>query len=153
MKAELEQQLNKDFPHVFYREANGRDPFSIFYFEVGDGSEPLIRKTAEKLEPLFVKQIAEDPEGFKFGYYRTSQIKEKYGILRWYLSGGTDEMYEIVSKAEHESSEVCEQCGAPGKFRGFGTGWFYTACIEHCKEEDKDNLELLEYLADKEKRK
>ncbi len=142
MKDELCKKLNKEFPHVFYREPYGKDPFSMFYLEVNDGWFDLIYKAAKKLEPLFVKAIKKDPEGYKFGYYRTSQIKEKFATLRWYLSGGTDEMYKIVSQAEKKSAKVCEQCGKKGKIRG--QGWVYTACFDCSKPEDRDNLEIVE---------
>ncbi len=66
---------------------------------------------------------------------RASQIKEKYGTLRFYMTGGTPEMYTIVDKAESQSSKTCETCGKPGKLRGHG--WYYTACAKHTKKEDK----------------
>lgn len=147
MKDELCKKLNEDFPHVFYREPNGNDPFSMFYFEVGDGWYKIIADGASKLEPLFVEQIKKDPEGFSFGYYRTSQLKEKFGTMRWYLSGGTDKMYDICDSVERKSAKICEQCGKPGKLRG--GGWVYTSCLEHSKPEDRDNLEYLENEYDK----
>ena len=62
---------------------------------------------------------------------RVSQIKEKYGTLRFYLTSGTDKMYKIVELAERKSARTCEACGKPGKLRG--RGWVYTACKKHIK--------------------
>ena len=152
MKDELQVALVKDFPHVFYRDPiPGREPWSMFGFECSDGWEPLLREAATKLEPLFAQGIANDPEGFKFGYYRTSQIKEKYGTLRWYLSGGTEEMEAIINKAEIKSHKTCEQCGKKGKVRGHG--WLYCACFEHTELEDRDNFEVVKEAHKKHSRK
>lgn len=151
MKDKLEKQLVKDFPHVFHRDSNGMEPWSMFGIEFSDGWEPSLRRAAEKLEPLFIKAIEKDPEGYKFGYYRTSQLKEKYGTGRWYLSGGTDEMYAITNAWEKTTHKICEQCGKPGKIRG--QGWYYTSCNNCSKSEDRDNLEYLENEYDKKQKK
>jgi len=54
------------------------------------------------------------------------QIKEKFGMLRCYVEGGTDEDYARISDAECASAQICEQCGAPGCLRG--VRWVYTSC-------------------------
>ncbi len=142
MKKELDEALVKDFPLTFSRDAHGREPWSMFGFECGDGWEPSIRKAAEKLEVLFQAAVKKDPEGYEAGYYRTSQLKEKFGSGRWYLSGGTDEMHDIVEAWEEETYTICEKCGKPGEIRG--KGWLYNACFDHTKLEDRDGLEILE---------
>lgn len=142
MKKELDEALVRDFPLTFLSNPNGREPWSMFGFECGDGWEPSIRKTAEKLEPLIKIAKEKDPEAYAAGFFRTSQLKEKYGTGRWYLSGGTDEMHNLVETWELETEHICETCGAPGKL--IGNGWLYTACWDHTKEEDRDNLEYLE---------
>lgn len=142
MREELDKALVTDFPLIFSREERGREPWSMFGFECGDGWEPSIRRTAAKLEPLIRIAKETDPEGYEAGYYRTSQLKEKYGTGRWYLSGGTDEMHDLVEAWEAETENICETCGAPGVLRG--QMWYYTACLEHTREEDLDNLEFLE---------
>ena len=62
------------------------------------------------------------------------QVKEKFGSLRFYINGGTEEHYNYIRFAEHLSARTCETCGAPGKMRG--QGWYYTACDEHTEEGD-----------------
>lgn len=66
---------------------------------------------------------------------RASQVKEKYGTLRFYMTIQTDEMDPIITIAEKRSAVTCEQCGKKGKLRG--RGWYYTACAKHTKKEDK----------------
>jgi hypothetical protein len=58
-----------------------------------------------------------------------NQIKEKFGGLRFYYSGGDDEISGMVRIAEAVASITCETCGAPGKSRG--GGWIRTLCDEH----------------------
>jgi hypothetical protein len=58
-----------------------------------------------------------------------TQVKEKYGTLRFYYAGGDDTIDGMVSMAEAMSSRVCETCGAPGEIR-LGA-WMRTACDLH----------------------
>lgn len=57
------------------------------------------------------------------------QIKEKFGGLRFYIIGGTDELYDSIDEAEAKSFTICERCGAPGVLRE--GGWMQTLCDEH----------------------
>lgn len=59
-----------------------------------------------------------------------SQIKEKFGGLRFYYQGGGDKIDGMVRMAESWAEHHCEQCGAPGKIRN-STGWLKTLCDEH----------------------
>lgn len=60
------------------------------------------------------------------------QVKQKYGTLRFYYTGGNDMISGIVSMAEAMSGKVCEECGAPGITKG--KRWVYTTCDLHSKE-------------------
>ena len=59
------------------------------------------------------------------------QVKEKFGTLRFYYSGGDDIIDGMVRMAESMSGVTCEECGNPGKSRG--GGWIHTYC-EPCEE-------------------
>ena len=58
------------------------------------------------------------------------QIKEKFGGLRVYFSGGDDYVEGLVSMAESFSYQVCETCGQKGKPNK--DGWISTLC-EECR--------------------
>jgi hypothetical protein len=60
------------------------------------------------------------------------QIKEKYGGLRAYCGGTTNEFFDIIDQAEEESYTICEECGEPGKPRDLG--WILTLCEKHYQE-------------------
>jgi hypothetical protein len=67
------------------------------------------------------------------------QVKEKFGTLRFYYTGGDDEISGMVRMAESMSGVTCEECGNPGERRG--GGWIYTACDTHTKPEHLDSNE------------
>jgi len=58
------------------------------------------------------------------------QVKEKFGTLRFYYSGGDDYISGMVTLAEAMSGTTCEGCGNPGERRG--GGWVHTYC-EPCE--------------------
>jgi hypothetical protein len=57
------------------------------------------------------------------------QVKEKFGTLRFYYSGGDDYISGLVSMAESMSGITCEECGKPGT--STSGGWIKTVCVEH----------------------
>jgi hypothetical protein len=58
-----------------------------------------------------------------------TQIKEKFGGLRFYYDGGDDYINGMVQMAEVWADASCETCGAPGKRRE--GGWIKTLCDTH----------------------
>jgi len=58
-----------------------------------------------------------------------NQIKEKFGGLRFYYSGGDDKIDGMVRMAESWAIHSCETCGNVGKSRS--GGWIRTLCDEH----------------------
>lgn len=128
MKKELDEALVKDFPNLYKnRNGNMKETAMMWGFECGSGWEPLIRKLSEGLEAEILKLPEADRE-----YHCASQVKEKYGTLRYYMHGETDEMSKLINIAENESEITCETCGKEGKLDN-KTGWLYTACEEHTK--------------------
>ena len=59
------------------------------------------------------------------------QVKEKFGTLRFYYSGGDDYISGLVSMAESMSGVTCESCGNTGERKG--GGWIKTIC-EPCED-------------------
>lgn len=71
-----------------------------------------------------------------------TQVKEKFGTLSFYYTGGDDIIDGMVRLAESMSARVCEVCGAPGKSRN--SGWIQTLCDEHAKAAGKYDEEDIE---------
>ena len=61
-----------------------------------------------------------------------TQVKEKYGTLRFYYDGGDDHISGMVTLAEAMSSVTCERCGAPGETSD--GSWTETVCKTHFQE-------------------
>lgn len=116
MTPDKSASLVHDFPKLYVDYGgNPRQTAMAFGFECGDGWEPLIRRLSEVVEPLGVV---------------ATQVKEKFGTLRFYIRGGSDEAYKAIRAAEGESARTCEECGADGALRT--AGWYRTLC-DGCK--------------------
>jgi hypothetical protein len=55
------------------------------------------------------------------------QVKEKFGTLRFYYTGGDEHISGMVRMAESMSSVICEECSNPAK-TGNDQGWVRTLC-------------------------
>lgn len=78
-----------------------------------------------------------------------SQIKEKFGGLRFYVNGANSEINNIINFAEHLSYHICEECGKMDEtVVCFGKGWIRTLCYEcRCKfhsNEQEDHFQIME---------
>lgn len=97
------------------------------YVEVDEGWYELVIACHEDLKKL-------DPD------YKVSQIKEKFGSLRYYFqpSEACDrltfyKMKEVTDGYEKLSSETCEATGKPGVLMRSETGWYKTLNPEYAK--------------------
>ena len=59
-----------------------------------------------------------------------SDVKEKYGTLRFYTWSSTEQFENVVSQIEILSENICEVCGKLGRTR-FDRSWYKTLCDEH----------------------
>jgi hypothetical protein len=66
-----------------------------------------------------------------------SQIKEKFGGLRFYVDRATDKHWNFISVAESMSYHTCEECGAPGK--RYTDGYHQTLCDIHAEMNSRSN--------------
>lgn len=143
MKQELDDKLCKTFPRVF-RQRTG-DPMQTafcFGFECGDGWYDLLYKCASKIEREIVDMKKADPSTPDDELPCASQVKEKYGTLRFYMSFTSDAIEDIINEAEDESAITCEECGKPGYARD--GGWVRTLC-DSCEHERNNYKTVLEH--------
>jgi hypothetical protein len=76
---------------------------------------------------------------FPYTGVRATQVKEKYGTLRFYFMGvpwheSDARINTLIRLAERLSSMTCEQCGNYGVERG--PGWIQTLCDDcHVRKE------------------
>ena len=88
--------------------------------ECGDGWNDLLTVLCEQITQY---ENEKESEYFKV---RFDQIKEKYGGLRVYFSGGDEYIEGLVAMAEALSYKTCEVCGGRGKVND--KGWIATLC-------------------------
>jgi len=93
---------------------------------IGNGWMDLVVQLDEQVAQL-------DPD------YTISQVKEKFGGLRYYIaiSEGTSdenckEIWNIIHEAEDKSFDICDICGQPGKRLNVADmGYIATRCEQH----------------------
>lgn len=78
----------------------------------------------EKLARIVSEQFRVVPESIP--QVTLDQVKEKFGTLRFYYTGGDDEISGMVRMAESMSGVTCEECSAPAQTHG--PGWIRTIC-------------------------
>lgn len=141
MDAELENKLYEKYPQFFSNKDKGiMQSCMAWGCECGNGWFDIIsslcwmirqhednkvwrKKYLEENDPEKLKQ---EPEYFPVKF---DQIKEKYGTLRVYFSGGDEYVEGLVSMAEAISGKICEVCGNKGQpNKG---GWITTLCEVH----------------------
>jgi hypothetical protein len=93
---------------------------SCDFFDVQVGWYPLIKNLIDELITLGWDK-------------KVTQVKEKFGGLRFYINGGSDEIYNKITEAEKLSHETCELCGKKGELRT-KIRWFTTLCDEHYEQ-------------------
>lgn len=146
MDGELQQKLYDKYPDLFQNRLKTPTQSCMAWgCECGNGWYEIIssvcwmikqheenkewtRKYLQKNDP---ERLASLPEYFPVKF---DQVKEKYGGLRLYFSGGDEYVEGLVSMAEAFSYKVCEVCGNKGEPNK--TGWISTLC-ESCRVDNK----------------
>lgn len=123
MNKEHDEALCRDFPEIFRdRLADMRTTAMYWGFECGDGWEWLIRYLCKRVQSY----LDLNPH-LKVPQVVATQVKEKYGTLRFYFTGGNEYIEGMVSFAEHLSGYICEKCGST-EHVGHTQGWISTLC-------------------------
>jgi len=86
---------------------------SIKHIECGDGWFDILEKACGLIEWHI---DTKNKKGSDIDFHWL-QIKEKFGYMRAYHSGGDDYIYGVVSMLESISSIICEYSGEKGRLR------------------------------------
>ena len=133
MKPDKFKKLVEECPEMFVHfteKTNG--PFYPIKFgaECGSGWDKLIE--------ILTKMIYSYCKNNNKPFPQITQIKEKYGGLRYYVDGASDYIFGMISFAEDMSYYICERCGSMENV--YQTkGWIETVC-EKC-EPKPENFE------------
>lgn len=117
-----ENELIEKYNAFIKPERGIQNTLMVFGFECDKGWFPILERLFEALSKL------DKPEGFEI-----TQVKEKYGSLIVYTNYSTDEIDDLIEKAEAESLITCELCGQAGSMTKYG-GWYRVLCNCCCIE-------------------
>ena len=133
MNQELDEKLCAKYPKIFVnRHGDMKETLMCWGFECGDGWFNIIDQLCANIQH-HIDWAQEQKEKYGRGEGCSQvvavQVKEKFGTLRFYTSGGDDTIYGMIRMAESISAVTCEECGSPGHQRS--GGWIRTLCDKH----------------------
>jgi hypothetical protein len=148
MREELDKLLCEKYPKMMVNRNKGAmETCMCWGFACGDGWFNILDQLMGNIQHhidwnLRQRQVAVDynskaaPESMRkvpelVPQVTLDQVKEKFGTLRFYYTGGDDYIDGMVRLAESMSGVICEGCGNVGERRG--GGWVHTYCTP-CEE-------------------
>ena len=122
------KKMEERFPKMYGGQYGG--------FAIGKGWYPLIEQLSaviqNHIDNIHKRNEKTCPQVV------VEQVKEKFGTLRFYYSGGDDYIRGVTSLAESMTAVTCEECGKPGRMRE--GRWLVTLCDEHDHERELQKL-------------
>jgi hypothetical protein len=138
MKQELDRLLCEKYPKMMVnRNLPMTETCMCWGFDCGDGWYNILNQLMGNIQHHIDWK---NRNGEVVPQVILDQVKEKFGTLRFYYSGGDDYISGMVAMAEAMSGVTCEGCGNIGERKG--GGWVHTYC-EPC--ETKRENERAEY--------
>ena len=153
MTPELEQHIIEKYPLIFSQRCEMS--ISDGWFDIID---MLCNNIQHRIDNIAMRrkyaiewnEDVNDPEYVwtKFGERRerevpelveqvvATQIKEKFGTLRFYYNGGDEFIRGLDAMAASMTSRICEECGSPGTSRSTKKQrWVRVLCEKHAEEQ------------------
>jgi hypothetical protein len=96
------------------------------YFDFGQGSYKVDPKVADRVDSVILNGSDIKP-ATAVPQIVATQVKSKFGSLRFYHTGGDGFTQGAISLAERFSRKVCERCGSPAQIKSTG-GWLSVLC-------------------------
>jgi len=126
------EDWKKRFPLCFEREGC----CMAFGIEHGGGWNTIVEELLQKIETQLAEKYAAGFRDPDYGF-QIDQIKEKFGTLRFYVSGADDQIFRWIVDAEEKTAKTCEVCGNSGGLHcRKGVFWVRTLCPAHAEEHD-----------------
>lgn len=120
MNEELDKTLVEKFPKIFAdRYKSAQETCMCWGFECGNGWYNLIDSLCSCIQH-YLDYKTEVPQ------LVATQVKEKFGGLRFYYRGGDEYVRGLVDMASYLSNSTCEICGNFGKIKD--DGWIKVRC-------------------------
>jgi hypothetical protein len=124
MKQKLDKLLCEKYPKMMVnRNLPMTETCMCWGFECGDGWFNILDQLMGNIQHHIDWK---NRNGEVVPQVTLDQVKEKFGTLRFYYSGGDDIIDGMVRMAESMTGVTCESCGNVGETRG--GGWIHTYC-------------------------
>lgn len=138
MSPELEKTLFDKYPKLFPKDQQEEGhPSSLmcYGFSCGDGWYHIIDTLCRNIK-FHVEQQQRNLDEDEKEHYEVvvEQVKEKFGSLRFYISGGDEYIHGMIAMAESISAKTCEYCGAKAELTT--KGWIKNICFK-CNNKEK----------------
>ena len=138
MRQELDKLLCEKYPKMMVnRNLPMTETCMCWGFDCGDGWYNILNQLMGNIQHHIDWK---NRNGEVVPQVTLDQVKEKFGTLRFYYTGGDEYIHGMVAMAEAMSGVTCEGCGNVGERKG--GGWVHTYC-EPC--ETKRERERAEY--------
>jgi len=143
MKQELDEYLCKVYPKIFAnRHKDMTETAMCWGFDCGDGWFQILNQLCNNIQHHINWK---NKDGEVVAQVVADQVKEKFGTLRFYYTGGDEYISGLVSMAESMSGVTCEDCGAPGETGG--GGWITTLCKTHREGRAQKRAEMFKEVS------
>ena len=122
------EEMLDTYPELFGTNLTPQKSLTMFGIETGPGWKEIVLSYLPKLSKIVKENNIED--------FRIVQIKEKFGTLRIYTRGSSnEEIQNLISEMEKICDSTCDRCGSKeGILRG--NGWVRVTCDE-CEEKQR----------------
>ena len=125
MDKKLQDKLYKKYPKIFKdRNRSIRESCMGWGIDTGNGWYKIL--------DILCSLLQWDTDENKYPQVVASQVKEKYGGLRFYTNGENDTQHGMIKFACALSELTCEECGSMTDVTQT-SGWIVTLCPEHMK--------------------
>lgn len=132
MKKELQEKLFNNYPGIFRQRGLDRTVTAMCYgISCGDGWYTLIDTMCGNIQNRMENANRNKPEEEHI-ICEATQVKEKWGGLRFYVQGSDSYIDGIIDLAESMSYRICSECGNASVQNEKKRGWIYTLC-DNCK--------------------
>jgi len=137
LRNKLAKQIVDIYPKMFtfcVRLNCEPDPYETYGkgMGVGIGWYPIIKKLVETIHENDTRMNLEKNADH---ITKVTDIKEKFGGLRFYVTATSEENWKAIGKAEEESYYTCEECGSREDVGRWNAGWILTKCKKCALEE------------------
>ena len=128
MKKELQNKLFNKYPKIFrQKDLPMTETCMCWGIECGDGWYDILDRLCQRIQDYVDKTGCPQVEA--------TQVKEKFGTLRFYTQGGDETTESFIDEAEEETEHICELCGSKEDIQPT-KGWIHYLCPKCRNESD-----------------